>query len=135
MAIPEKSFQNDRIGAALKWCHDKALGLPQRQIRFPAAESIPEPPKRSYVGFVYLLRAGDHYKIGVAKDVETRVDALQPGCPFKIEVHHVWRSYDPFKVERRMHFRLREYRRHGEWFALPDSVVGDLLLIRNIHQW
>ena len=72
--------------------------------------------------FVYFVRAGDFIKIGWARDVDARVDALQVASPVELRLlGTVEGSYD---VERLMHSRFAHLRARGEWFrAEPDLLA------------
>ena len=130
-------MNEDRLGEALQWCRDRKAGLPRPIPIFPPAASFlvpaPAPAKRSGKRhskgkrYVYLLRAGHFHKIGVASNVGHRLDMLQCGCPYTLEVHHVWPSKQPYALEAALHWRLRDYRVRGEWFKLPSPVVKQLL--------
>lgn len=76
-----------------------------------------EPPKRS--GFVYLLKAGEYYKIGMTTGtVENRLRQLQTGSPQKIKVIHTFNVDDPNKLESDLHRKYASKRITGEWFKL-----------------
>ena len=78
--------------------------------------------------FVYLLSAdeGHYWKLGYSGDPRARVESLQPGCPFRIELMGVW----PFeteaaarRAEKIAHAEASASRLSGEWFdvaGLPD---------------
>lgn len=88
---------------------------------------------------LYILRHGDPerdlYKVGIATDVARRIDELQTGNPFPIDlIRYVefpsrWEAY---RVERCIHSLLEEVRAQGEWFHGPLSYIEatiDLALI------
>lgn len=75
-------------------------------------------------GHVYLLKSGDRYKIGYAVNVENRLSQLRTGSPYPIELIHAFPA--DREEERRLHKWYAEYRRHGEWFELPDKIVGEI---------
>jgi len=72
---------------------------------------------------VYLLHAEgtNRYKIGWSKCVNSRVDTLQTGCPYPINVIIVMDSTED--GERWLHRRFAQYRVCGEWFELPEEIV------------
>ncbi len=63
-------------------------------------------------------------KIGVTNNLQRRLQTLQTGCPWRLEVKGV--TYDPgaFQMEHWLHERFDEYRIRpdGEWFMPPDGV-------------
>lgn len=72
---------------------------------------------------VYVLRAYDCYKIGIANSVEDRINTLQTGCPEKIE-HVFSKEVNNAKLlEKTIHADFKNFRKNGEWFNLsPDQL-------------
>lgn len=82
--------------------------------------------------YIYLLQSGetDCYKIGVSKNIETRIKELQPGNPYPIKlVAYADLSREDFRetaywmVEHSLHAMLDSVRLKGEWFSLTDRDV------------
>jgi DNA segregation ATPase FtsK/SpoIIIE-like protein len=81
------------------------------------------------VQYVYLLRAGDnHYKVGVAKSVKSRVAGIQTSNPTKIHIVSTKLLEDAYATERELHARLKQWNVSGEWFELEPRQVIDLLI-------
>lgn len=82
--------------------------------------------------YVYIIgTTTGAYKIGVANDPWKRQKALQTGCsdPSEIILLIICRNKKhAFAVENELHKELMEYRSSGEWFKLPKSILGELLL-------
>jgi hypothetical protein len=74
-------------------------------------------------GYVYLVQAGDFIKVGIARDVKRRIDLMQVGCPFKIELIAAIPCADPRKIERALHDKLKPYHSRGEWYVALRSEV------------
>lgn len=79
--------------------------------------------------YVYLLRAGDAIKIGVAVNIGARVLALQVGNPLPIEIvgrREFANSLDACIAERSLHERFEDRHALGEWFWIPahEAVVA-----------
>lgn len=78
--------------------------------------------------WTYMIEAGELVKIGRAKDVGSRVKALQTGSA---ELLRVIRRI-PFDCERQLHLRFAAQRAHGEWFRFHFDMLtesyGDWLL-------
>lgn len=72
------------------------------------------------------VRGRLYVKVGIAKNVRTRVSDLQTGCPFKIEP--LICCSVPFtgarKKESELHGLLYDFRSNGEWFLLNDRSEG-----------
>jgi len=76
-------------------------------------------------GFVYLLRAGKHYKLGRSNAVGRRLRELAIQLPNKPNTVHVIETDDPEGIERYWHARFagRRVREGAEWFALTAEDV------------
>ena len=71
--------------------------------------------------FVYLLKAGDFVKIGIADDVARRLVQLQTGNPIRIKLAAMLLVKCPLHVERSIHAVLKPLRASGEWFFVSDA--------------
>jgi hypothetical protein len=80
-------------------------------------------PKLS--GGVYLLRAGNYYKIGKANVFDKRISQIRLQLPYEIDVVHVIYSRNPYETERMWHERFADKRLNGEWFALSPFDVEE----------
>jgi len=89
----------------------------------------PDPPD---VEFVYLVRGGEYYKIGIAKDTSKRLLGIRTGCPFPVELVKSWETDSAQKIERLMHCRFKAYRANGEWFRLPIEIIEELKAVEKI---
>lgn len=74
-------------------------------------------------GHVYLLRAGDHYKIGQSSDLEKRVKSINVALPDKATLEHAISTDDPSGIEAYWHRRFADCRANGEWFKLSKADV------------
>lgn len=73
---------------------------------------------------VYLLRAGEYFKIGWARAVEKRIKDIQSCSPEGLELIHAIPAQDPLGTEAQWHHRFRDKRVRGEWFKLtPDDIA------------
>jgi hypothetical protein len=77
---------------------------------------------------VYVIGFADRsirpFKIGVTNNLQKRLQTLQTGCPWRLEVFGV--TYDPgaYQMESYLHRYFDRYRIRpdGEWFMPPDDV-------------
>lgn len=79
-------------------------------------------------GFVYLLKTGEFYKIGMTKNVQKRITTLQTATPHKIELLAYKESDNACDDEKTAHKLFKDYRVSGEWFKLPTELVTALKL-------
>lgn len=79
------------------------------------------PSKSGKYGSVYFVSADDRrVKIGVARDVQSRVASLQTGCPDPLVVLGTFPG--GALLERAIHAALKTEWIRGEWFWLSDRV-------------
>lgn len=65
-------------------------------------------------GYVYFLSAGDYIKIGYSETIHQRINQLQTGCPFKLELVSVMPG--TMKTEKMLHNKFNKHRYNNEWF-------------------
>lgn len=83
--------------------------------------------KAPVVRYIYLIRCGPYYKIGIATDIPRRLSTLQIGCPYPLKLVKAWPSLNPEQDERQIHSLLWEHNCRGEWFKLPKTFLAALL--------
>ena len=67
------------------------------------------------MSFVYFIECDGYIKVGLAKDVVSRISLLQVGCPHTMRLL----GFIPGtrETERDLHKRLAEFHHRGEWFT------------------
>lgn len=78
---------------------------------------------REAAGYVYLLRAGPHFKVGRSVSFERRSRELAIQLPERAETVHVIHTDDAVGIEAYWHRRFESKRKNGEWFALSTQDV------------
>jgi hypothetical protein len=85
-------------------------------------------------GSVYLLRCHNRYKIGISRQLETRVNQLcNIQSPYPVELLHHVTGTDYRAFEKQLHDKYQSDRVHGEWFSLDSEQVESL--IAEMNEW
>jgi hypothetical protein len=87
-------------------------------LREEADENLP-----SEVGYVYLLRFGEEYKIGSSNNVERRFREIKTQMPYNGEIIHTIATGDPPGIEAYWHEYFSARRLKGEWFKLTKRDI------------
>lgn len=82
------------------------------------------------MGYIYILSIGENRKIGLSRSIGGRLGSYKTQNPF-IEYYHLWECEHPETEEGRIHSDLAEFRQHGEWFVIPDSIFRGVLIELN----
>lgn len=73
---------------------------------------------------MYLLKHGQHYKIGRTNDTARRRREVSLLLPEELEHVHVIETDDPEGIEAYWHRRFAAKRIRGEWFTLISEDVA-----------
>jgi hypothetical protein len=73
--------------------------------------------------FIYLVKCGNYYKIGLTKNIKSRIKSLQTGASQKLQLIDFFETSQPQKDEKLLHDFLSRFHSTGEWFALPWYIV------------
>lgn len=80
--------------------------------------------------YVYLVRAGQYLKLGVAISYKGRIKTLQANTPHRITEIAVARTDNPLALEARLLDKYKSHKARGEWFhyskELAKSLISDL---------
>lgn len=79
-------------------------------------------------GFIYLIKAETgHYKIGRTKSIPDRMNFFGVKLPFKFELLKTIQVNDMYYFEGWLHKFFEDERVNGEWYALEDISVENLM--------
>lgn len=79
----------------------------------------------NYAGkmFVYVIQAGDYFKVGIASSVESRIASMQTGNPHRIKLLRCWLTSEARDEEAQLHALLAAYHFRGEWFNHDPQAI------------
>jgi hypothetical protein len=77
------------------------------------------------MGYLYLIKCNEFYKIGIGADVGDRIAQLQTGNPYELVCEVAYNFGNPLIVERVLHERFTDRQVRGEWYQL-NGVDLDL---------
>ena len=88
---------------------------------------------KDYDNFIYFFQVEHRpiFKIGMAKDLDKRIYAMQTNCPDMILYRGAIRCdnrKEALDLERFYHKLFKEFHRHGEWYDMQEKQIFDLLI-------
>ena len=88
------------------------------------AESAASTDTRCEFGYVYLIKSGKFYKIGMTNSIGRRKYEINLQLPEVATTIHVIQTDDPAGIEAYWHNRFAAKRKNGEWFELDRADVA-----------
>jgi hypothetical protein len=121
----EETYANNITGLMPDWLGKRKLYQVDRF--FKAVNRLEKLSLESDKGkFVYILKSQEYYKIGITSNLERRVNSIQGGNPFEVEVVCAYRVKDSRTLEKYLHEGLLAFRHKREWFKLEPDFVEEL---------
>lgn len=80
----------------------------------------------SFKDWLYVLKCGEFYKIGVSNWVEKRVKQIQNGNPYKVEVIIKYHYENSYYLEKLFHQKFFRKNTGGEWFKLSKKEILEI---------
>ena len=85
------------------------------------------------VGFVYLFKSSDLYKIGKSIDTLNRKRQVERDVREDLREVHRFESNDYTRAEAILHQRYAAKRVRGEWFDLSETDLAEILKISEMN--
>ena len=98
--------------------------------------------KKPELKFIYIIRMkkkgitfeeelrykeGSFFKIGITRNLRSRLQSLQTSSPVPLEVFFKYRSHHAETIETKLHDHFKESNTSGEWFILDENNMRDFL--------
>lgn len=94
--------------------------------------------RRVFQIYVLRCRSTGFVKIGVTCRLENRIKSIQTMCPTTLDLFRVFTVFESVSIrsEKFLHAKFSEYRKHGEWFDLPEHELEWLKTVSesSIHE-
>jgi Meiotically Up-regulated Gene 113 (MUG113) protein len=131
-AAPTRKDRSTRLAVSIARMLGKEFGqtahVPPQLPQLKLTKTERRIPKKPF--YLYLAKDGftNLVKIGFARDVKARLKHLELGATSPLGLIKSWEcGADALKVERLLHASLAPFRKHREWFDLPEHVLAQLL--------
>jgi len=119
--------KNGVIAALHKWASKRndveLIAVLPEPVGVQESKSSEANQNRSGEGYVYLLKSGEHYKIGRSTEIEKRIKQISISLPEPVELVHTIKTDDPSGIESYWHRRFDDQRAGGEWFKLGPAEL------------
>jgi hypothetical protein len=98
-------------------CRDAILSTKQKPERQDNSDAVAQD------GYVYMIKSGQHYKIGYTNDFHRRGKEIAIELPERATTIHIISTDDPSGIEAYWHNRFKSRRGNGEWFVLTPADI------------
>jgi len=78
-------------------------------------------------GYVYFIVSGGLCKIGLSRTPLSRFESLSNDLDSPAHLIQAVRVANMHDAERRLHEKYGTYRHYNEWFALPESILIEIM--------
>jgi hypothetical protein len=103
---------------------DDVVAICDRELSSSGADADSTLPDGAEIGFVYLFKSGDFYKIGRSNSTGRREYEVALQMPEPVRTVHRINTDDPVGIEAYWHKRFAAKRKKGEWFDLDSADVA-----------
>ena len=88
------------------------------------APNIENKKKKTKQGFIYIIECQGKFKIGRAKNIESRFKRYITENPYEVNLLFSYKVDDYINIETKIHNKFKNQNIHGEWFNLSDDDKG-----------
>lgn len=118
-----KLSQKELISKVADYCEENH----KKSVSFSRTDEMLEMQMEAGGPMVYILHCQGFYKIGQTNvRLQSRIDQLQMGNPFKVELVMAIRNPNYKALEKQFHQKFSHKRKRGEWFALEPSDFKEI---------
>lgn len=121
MSTPEATKRSEELAE-----REEELFSNQDFLSTKASESE-TPWKNDASAFIYFIGCGKFIKVGIARDIEKRLQLLQIGNPYPLKILRSFLSANPQRDEERLHNALERFHARGEWFEIGIGLLEALI--------
>lgn len=120
--------KNEQISRVVEYCtkrdgNEDVLEICEPLLEKPSDYKAEEKEPESVIGYVYLMKSEEFYKIGRTNSLGRREYELALQLPEEPTRVHVIKTDDPVGIEEYWHKRFAHKRRGGEWFVLDSEDI------------
>lgn len=76
--------------------------------------------------YIYIIKCGRYYKIGIAKNVNARMQSIHTSNPNTVKVIYTKEVEKAREVETHIHNVYQDYRHKLEWFLLAKEQIEEI---------
>lgn len=124
--IGYENLKKKAVVEALETLSDESPKMRRMLRDYYNYKQTPEYSEEIGTKHVYLIKSGEYHKIGIAKNVKSRMLSLDTSNPMPIELIDSQKCKQARKVERYLHDKYSEQRVKREWFKLTDEQITEV---------
>lgn len=125
--IASENLAKKAVIEALEALSDESPKMKRMLRDYYNYKQTPEYTEEIGTKHVYLIKSGDYHKIGIAKNVKSRMDSLNAANPLSLELVASSKCKQARQVERYLHDKYAEQRVKLEWFKLNDEQITEVI--------
>ena len=84
--------------------------------------------------FVYIIKCGQFFKVGITSNIRKRVSSIKSANPFPIVLIGSRYSVNAKSLEKELHKELKQHLVHGEWYKPPIIKIHNMMALYNFKE-